>query len=247
MTAENIGIFLGESGRSSLIIGFSMDLDKAEYPEILLTAIDERLKKDKIIDRYSYLHYSDPSAIRQDVHRGSGVYDIESSELKEMNLEALSLESPEAYAAAAKKILIAFDAEYGEGFTEDYLTSVQESLLSAIEDKRKQEEINRTIPSGTAVYLRKPDAHPSQLNTTAFDPNRHDARKVLEASKVASKPVGALEIFPMPPSKSKYAPKFWGHFKGVPATKVHFTGGTQRDIKLKAAVHEAWEKFFEEK
>ena len=195
MTAENIGIFLGESGRSSLIIGFSMDLDKAEYPEILLTAIDERLKKDKIIDRYSYLHYSDPSAIRQDVHRGNGVYDIESSELKEMNLEALSLESPEAYAAAAKKILIAFDAEYGEGFTEDYLTSVQESLLSAIEDKRKQEEINRTIPSGTAVYLGKPDAHPSQLNTTAFDPNRHDARKVLEASKVAGKPVGALEIF----------------------------------------------------
>lgn len=246
MTAENIGIFLGESGRSSFLIGFFMDLDEAEYPELLLAVIDERLKKDKLIDRYSYLHYSDASAIRQDVREGNGVYDIESSELKEMNLEEVSLDTPESYAAAAKKILAAFDTEYGEGFTEDYLTSVQESTLSAIEDKRKQEEINRTIPSGTAVYLHKPDAHPSQLNTTAFDPDRHDARKVLEASMVASKPAGDLEIFPMPPSKSKHASKFWGHFKEVPATKVHFTGGTQRDIKLKAAVHEAWEKFFEE-
>lgn len=247
MTTENVGIFLGESGRSAFISGFFMDLDEAEYPDLLLAVIDERLKKDKFIDRYSYLHYSDASAIRQDVREGNGVYDIESSELKEMNLESLSLTTPEAYAAAAEKILIAFDAEYGEGFTKEYLASVGASVIAAIEDKRRLEEINRTVPRGTAVYLRKPDNFHAELNSTAFDPERHDARKVLEASKVAPKPFGELEIYPMPPNKSKHAPKFWGHFKDTSAIKIHFTGMTQRDIKLKAAVYEAWEKFFEQK
>lgn len=248
MTIQNIGIFVADSEHSGFIGGLSMDLDETNDFELVISTVSNRLSKDGYLYGSAYLHYADAESIRQDIsYGGYGIYDLDPQELTEKTFSSFTPSTDPEYVALVNSILVGFHETYGEEFTEDEKAEIQAAVAAAIADKRKQEEANQGIPRGTLVYLRKPDSRPSALTAIAFDPDNHDARKVLPASLVAAKPLGELEIYPTPPSKSKHEPKFWGHFKNIPTTKIYFTGHTQRDVKLKAAIYEAWEIHFEEK